>query len=135
MSAARPIPHWMILLSLTGIAALGFWMGFRDSLGASGGIRACTPENAVTLPGGAPIPMATPVGPQPQPMPEVKAEPEKKKPEPVKAEDPGTAQHDLPPLPGPAKPAPLATPPATQPAKPTPTEPAPDKQPDPTVPY
>ena len=101
MSAARPVPSYLVLLVLSGIALLGFWRGFSESYFGSGGIRNCAVgPAALTGPGGTPIPLATPIAAQPAAPAEVKpADTAKKKADTPKAGDPGTETHDLSPLP------------------------------------
>ena len=127
MSVARPIPTSVILLGLTAVAALGFWQGFRDSYFGSSGIKNCV-AGGPAVPGA--VPLATPVTAyspiqQEEPKP---LEAPKKKADTPKPSDPGTATHELAPLPKPAASKPEAPPPAEKPpAKPTP--PGPDEPP------
>lgn len=131
MSAARPISNPVILLALTAVAALGFWRGFQGSYFSSEGIKSCTP-NGATVPGA--VPLAQPITNLPAPIEAPKpAEAPKKKADTPKTEDPGTAQHDLTPLPKADVPKETAPPAPVEPAKPAkpeqPKAPGPDEPP------
>jgi hypothetical protein len=126
MSATRPISTPIILLGLTAVAALGFWQGFRDSYFSSGGIRNCVAGGQAVS---GPIPLAQPMtsAPIPPAADEVKpAEAPKKKADTPKPADPGTAEHDLQPLPKP----PAVPKEDAPPAPPTPSKPPPAPGPD-----
>lgn len=129
MSAARPVSNPVILLALTGVAALGFWRGFQGSYFSSEGIKSCVP--GAVVPGA--VPLATPITTMPAPVEAPKpVDAPKKKADAPKTDDPGTAQHDLTPLPKVDVPKEAAPPAPTEakPAKPeTPKAPGPDEPP------